>query len=96
MLDERALGPGEGLLEDDDHEVLSVPELVARPVGPACPQSEAPLSGAHGATVQDVVEQATGRRVKTFLSESTVDDDVAVEIFLLGEARTDMSGFEGA
>ena len=45
---------------------------------------------------RSVVEQATGRRVKTFLSESTVDDDVAVEIFLLGEARTDMSGFEGA
>ena len=45
---------------------------------------------------RSVVEQATGRRVKTFLSESTVDDDFAVEIFLLGEARTDMSGFEGA
>ena len=41
-----------------------------------------------------VVEQATGRKVRTFLSESNVEDDVAVEIFLLGEPRTDMAAFE--
>ena len=45
---------------------------------------------------RSVVEQATGRKVRTFLSESNVDDDVAVEIFLLGESRTDMTGFEDA
>jgi uncharacterized protein YbcI len=41
-----------------------------------------------------VVEQATGRKVRTFLSESNVGDDVAVEVFLLGDARTDMDAFE--
>ena len=43
-----------------------------------------------------VVEQATGRRVRAFLSETDVDEDVSVEIFLLADDRTDMSGFEGA
>ncbi len=43
-----------------------------------------------------VVEQATGRKVRTFLSESNVEDDVSVEIFLLAGPRTDMGGFEGA
>jgi uncharacterized protein YbcI len=41
-----------------------------------------------------IVEQATGRTVKAFLSETNVEVDVAVEIFLLGEARTDMGEFE--
>ena len=41
-----------------------------------------------------VVEQATGRKVRSFLSESNVVDDVSVEIFLLGDPRTDMEGFE--
>jgi uncharacterized protein YbcI len=43
---------------------------------------------------RSVVEQATGREVKTFLSESNVDDDVAIEVFLLGGPRTDMAEFE--
>jgi uncharacterized protein YbcI len=43
-----------------------------------------------------VVEQATGRKVKTFLSETNVEQDVSVETFLLAEERTDMSGFEDA
>jgi uncharacterized protein YbcI len=43
-----------------------------------------------------VVEQATGRKVKTFLSETNVQQDVSVETFLLAEERTDMSGFEDA
>jgi hypothetical protein len=42
-----------------------------------------------------VVEQATGRKVRTFLSESNVDNDIAVEVFLLGDARTDMAGVRG-
>ena len=41
-----------------------------------------------------VVEQATGRKVKTFLSETDIDDDVSVETFLLADGRTDMAGFE--
>jgi len=41
-----------------------------------------------------VVEQATGRKVRTFLSESNLEDDVSVEIFLLAGPRTDMVGFE--
>jgi uncharacterized protein YbcI len=43
-----------------------------------------------------VVEQATGRKVRAFLSESNLEADVSVEIFLMAEDRTDMSGFEEA
>jgi uncharacterized protein YbcI len=43
-----------------------------------------------------VVEQATGRRVRTFLSETDIAADVSVEIFLLADERTDMTGFEEA
>jgi uncharacterized protein YbcI len=41
-----------------------------------------------------VVEQATGRKVRTFLSETDVEQDVSVETFLLASDRTDMSAFE--
>jgi uncharacterized protein YbcI len=41
-----------------------------------------------------LVEQATGRVVRAFLSETNLDADVSVEFFLLGERRTDMEGFE--
>ena len=41
-----------------------------------------------------IVEQATGRRVRTFLSETDVDQDVSVETFLLADERTDMTAFE--
>ena len=43
-----------------------------------------------------VVEQATGRKVRTFLSETDIDQDVSVETFLLADERTDMTGFEEA
>ena len=43
-----------------------------------------------------VVEQATGRKVRVFLSETDIEQDVSVETFLLAEDRTDMTGFEGA
>ena len=43
-----------------------------------------------------VVEQATGRKVRTFLSETDIETDVSVETFLLAEERTDMAGFEEA
>jgi uncharacterized protein YbcI len=43
-----------------------------------------------------VVEQATGRRVRLFLSETDIEHDVSVEMFLLAEERTDMTEFEDA
>jgi uncharacterized protein YbcI len=41
-----------------------------------------------------VVEQATGRKVRAFLSETDIEQDVSVETFLLADERTDMTGFE--
>jgi uncharacterized protein YbcI len=41
-----------------------------------------------------VVEHATGRKVRVFLSETNIDHDVSVETFLLADERTDMTGFE--
>jgi uncharacterized protein YbcI len=41
-----------------------------------------------------VVEQATGRTVRVFLSETDIDQDVSVETFLLADERTDMTEFE--
>jgi uncharacterized protein YbcI len=41
-----------------------------------------------------IVEQATGREVRSFLSETDLENDVSVEMFLLGATRTDMAGFE--
>src|SRR4051794_5689695 len=41
-----------------------------------------------------VVEQATGRKVRAFLSETDIVKDVSVEMFLLAEERTDMTSFE--
>jgi uncharacterized protein YbcI len=43
---------------------------------------------------RSIVEQATGRVVRAFLSETNLEADVSVEFFLLGERRTDMRGFE--
>src|ERR671911_2384091 len=34
-----------------------------------------------------IVEQATGRRVRAFLSETDIDQDVSVETFLLADER---------
>ncbi|GAC1529780.1 MAG: hypothetical protein NVS2B6_17900 [Thermoleophilaceae bacterium] len=45
---------------------------------------------------EGVVERATGRSVRVFLSETNIDHDVSVETFLLGEERTDMAPFEDA
>lgn len=42
-----------------------------------------------------VVEQATGEQVEAFLSETHLEREIAVEIFLLaGKGRTQMEGFE--
>jgi uncharacterized protein YbcI len=45
---------------------------------------------------RSVVEQATGREVRSFMSETDLENDISVEIFLLGARRTDMTGFEKA
>jgi uncharacterized protein YbcI len=41
-----------------------------------------------------LVEQATERTVRAFMSETHLEADVSVEIFLLADDRTDMSSFE--
>jgi uncharacterized protein YbcI len=42
-----------------------------------------------------VVEQATGEQVESFLSETNLEKEVAVEIFLMaGKGRTEMDRFE--
>src|SRR3954465_12031790 len=43
-----------------------------------------------------IVEQVTGRKVRAFLSETNIEQDVSVETFLLADERTDMTGFEDA
>jgi uncharacterized protein YbcI len=43
-----------------------------------------------------VVEQATGRKVRAFLSDTDIEADVSVETFMLADERTDMTGFENA
>jgi uncharacterized protein YbcI len=43
-----------------------------------------------------IVEQATGRQVRAFLSETNLEADVSVEFFLLAAERTDMESFENA
>src|SRR5918994_1037107 len=45
---------------------------------------------------RSVVEQATGHEVRSFMSETDLENDISVEIFLLAGARTDMTGFERA
>jgi uncharacterized protein YbcI len=42
-----------------------------------------------------VVEQATGRKVRAFLSDTDIAEDVSVETFLLAGERTDLTAFEG-
>jgi uncharacterized protein YbcI len=41
-----------------------------------------------------VVEQATGRAVLSFLSETNVEADVSIECFFLGSELTDMTSYE--
>ncbi len=41
-----------------------------------------------------IVEQETGRRVRSFVSDSDLQENISIEVFLLGDLREDMSGFE--
>jgi uncharacterized protein YbcI len=43
-----------------------------------------------------LVEEASGRKVRSFISETDLENDIAVEIFVLAEERTDMASFEEA
>ena len=43
-----------------------------------------------------LIEQATGRKVRSFTSETDLENDIAVEVFLLAGERTDMASFEHA
>jgi uncharacterized protein YbcI len=43
-----------------------------------------------------IVEQATGRRVRSYISDTDLAEQVAIEVFLLGASLEDMSGFETA
>jgi uncharacterized protein YbcI len=45
---------------------------------------------------KSVVEQASGRKVRSFMSETDLENDISVELFLLAGARTDMTDFEMA
>jgi uncharacterized protein YbcI len=45
---------------------------------------------------RSVVEQATGREVRSFMSETDLENDISIELFLMGPTRTDMAGFEKA
>ncbi len=41
-----------------------------------------------------IVEQATGRRVRSYISDTDLAEQVSIEVFLLGASLEDMSGFE--
>ena len=41
-----------------------------------------------------IVEQATGRRVRSYISDTDLAEQVSIEVFLLGASLEDMSEFE--
>jgi uncharacterized protein YbcI len=41
-----------------------------------------------------IVEQATGREVRSFFSDTDLTQDISVEVFILAGERTDMERFE--
>ena len=41
-----------------------------------------------------IVEQATGRRVRSYISDTDLAERVSIDVFLLGAPLEDMSGFE--
>lgn len=43
---------------------------------------------------RQVVERVTGREVRAFVSDTDVAAELSVELFVLGEDKTDMDGFE--
>jgi uncharacterized protein YbcI len=43
-----------------------------------------------------IVEQAAGRKVRSFFSDTDLNEDLSVELFILAGDRTDMTDFEAA
>src|SRR4051795_13601190 len=43
-----------------------------------------------------IVEQATGRKVRSFFSDTDLSEDLSVELFILAGDRTDLTDFEAA
>jgi uncharacterized protein YbcI len=43
-----------------------------------------------------LVEQAAGREVRSFTSATDIENDIALEVFILAGERTDMASFEEA
>jgi uncharacterized protein YbcI len=43
---------------------------------------------------KSIVEQATGREVLSFLSETNIEADLSIECFFLGTELTDMASYE--
>jgi uncharacterized protein YbcI len=43
-----------------------------------------------------IVEQATGRKVRSFFSDTDLDQDLSIELFILAGGRTDLTNFEMA
>jgi uncharacterized protein YbcI len=41
-----------------------------------------------------IVEQATGRQVRSFFSDTDLEQDISVEVFILAGERTSMEEFE--
>src|SRR5215212_7396788 len=70
--------------------------LIARGEGDGIQDIRRRFQRAMADQFRSVVEQATGREVRSFLSETDLQTDVSVELFLLGESRTDMQSFEEA
>ena len=68
--------------------------LIARGEAESIQQIRRRFQGAMAEQFISIVEQATGREVRAFLSDTDVERDISVETFLLGEERTDMEGFE--
>jgi uncharacterized protein YbcI len=68
--------------------------LVQRGEGDAIQHIRRRFQQQMGENFTSVVEQATGRRVRAFLSETHIAEDVSVETFLLADDRTDMTAFE--
>lgn len=43
---------------------------------------------------KQVVERALGREVRAFVSDTDIEAGVSIEVFVLGEEKTDMESFE--
>jgi uncharacterized protein YbcI len=73
---------------------LAEKTLLARGEGDAIQDVRRRFQRAMADEFVGIVERATGRVVRAFLSETDVEADISLEFFLLGEPRTDMGDFE--